>query len=242
MLFVVSCTQENPGPSANCHLEKIDGPNNFIEAYSFNDRGQLIQQIRKGSFSTDTSVYSYNASGKIDEIVEGGVLFTFSYSTNGKLTSMGAKDAKSLVLKWTVTYTWQADSVMAVSQNAGAVTPYQIEITHLQGENISKQNYYEYTAGDLTSADTKEYSNYDSGLNPYYVADQGRPGFSNFSSKNNPGKMVETSISYSGGVAGTPSIYTVNYSYTYNKNNMAISADSHGSPNEAHYTYTYSCD
>jgi hypothetical protein len=242
VLFVASCSKETAGPSTNCRLEKINASNGFIETYSFNEGGQLIQQIRKGSISTDTSVYTYNASGKIDKIVEAGIALEFLYSSDGKLASTSEKDAKSLALKSTVTYFWYADSVIAVFQNAGAVTPYQIEKTHLQGENISKQTYYEYIGGNLASASTKEYSNYDVGLNPYYVADLKRPGFPNFSSKNNPGKCVETTIIYSGGVAGSPNIYTVNYTYTYDKNNMTISeTDNDGSSNQTHYDYSYSC-
>jgi hypothetical protein len=227
--LLLACSEDEPTVIKQCKLVKMvsDTPTQVVETtYTYNDKDQIIGQVRKRDGIVDFSyVISYRSDGLVDKVDQGASTYEYTYATDRKIQGQSAIDDATSQVTQTIDYVWSTNVVVITFQRTSRTYPYQTTTHHFSGENIIRtvhNSYNDLGDGELTSTIETDYSGYDSGINQYYLASQNRPGYG-IISKNNYANEVSTHKQYVGGVVQSTSTSTRTYTYEYNKSNATIS-------------------
>lgn len=222
-----------------------------------------------------TTTYQYDASDRLSAIVySDNSKRTYTYGTNGKLQTSGYFNSSgAFQSSWEPTYSSDGKvSKVVYKNNTAAVTgedrfSYSSTSVKLDYFVNGVSNYFkEYTlnganatryfqkstdaAGKTTYTYEGLYSDFQSGISPFYVWYYKIPGYPFFDAyQYNSYKTVKsTSTNFVNGVAQSPTITTCTYTYTYNKSNAALTrasscSDNGAAPTSFQRTFTYAkCD
>ena len=195
-------------------------------AYSYNDKDQIVGQIRTRDGVVDFSyVIFYDSEGMVDRVDDGAIIVESDYTTDGKIKKRTLVDKATSEVKETQEYSWSPDSLHVIYKKPADSKPYATMGYKFSGENIVHTMYESYSyfgADEFFSTSEVTYSGFDAGVNQYYLALKNRPGYG-VVSKNNYAKEISTYKTYKNGTIESTSTSTRNYTYVYNKSNATIS-------------------
>ena len=230
LVLLFACSDDDPASNdTHCRLLKIvaDVEPEVVTIYTYNDKDQIVGEDRtRGGVVDFGYIISYTADGMVDKIDVGTSIIEHDYTSDGKIlreTFVG-KTTPSVIE--TREYTWDGNSVQTTFTTGGETKPHAtLDMTFSNGNVINsiRREYVDFDTKKLSYIIETTSSNFDNGLNPYFVADKYRPGYS-IISENNAGKIQTVNTFYVGGVAQPPTSSTTNNVYTYNSSNVAISA------------------
>jgi hypothetical protein len=223
---------EDEGAKPDCRLVKIvlqTSTSTTQTDYTYHTNGKMARQVQtfNGTPVYDY-IYSYNPDGKVDKVDMGEHYTQYEYAADGRLASItkytqaGAMTGKNI-------YTWTGNNVEITLTRPESPNPYQTTEFEFLNQNLVRRIYRTYTGNEpneLKSVTESTFEDFDTALSAFYIASSTRPGYTPETSKNNPGKEVNTSVSYSGGSVTMESTYTTIFTYTYNAANAVITSKS----------------
>lgn len=195
-------------------------------SYAYNDKNQIVGEIHKRDGVVRFNfVISYTSDGMVDKIDDGTRIIEHTYATDRKIQSINYINKATSSITETWEYTWGPNTLHSVNTKTGASKPSATIDYEFSGENIVHtvfKDYVDFDTDKLSFVNEFTYSNFDAGINQYYLAEHRRPGYS-ISSKNNYAKLVNVSTNYLDGVIQSTTTAIKNYTYTYNSSNATIS-------------------
>ncbi len=242
--LVIGCSKEESS-KIECRLSHIAVKSSNVitqTLYTYNASGKMLTQVRTRNGTTEFSyTYSYRTDGKVDKVTELASYSQYEYASDGKLAAVTAHSTGGPVIS-KITYTWSGEKVEARFTKPQIPNPIQVTEREFLKDNMIRTTVRIYNGAEpnvLLEFNESRFEDFDTALSPFYIAAPTRPGFGPGISKNNPGKQINTTISYKDGIPTAESSSTTFFSYTYNSSNVAIAsiAMTGGIPVETDITY-----
>lgn len=251
VLLAISCQQTiDPFEKKfSCLLTKQVTSDNQTTTYQYDASDRLIAVIFSDNSKT---TYTYGTNGKLQVSSNFNSSGAFqqssepTYSSDGKVAKVVYKTSTGAIFG-EERFSYLSTSIKLDYFANGVSNAFQ-EYT-LNGANVTRYFAKSTDATGKTVGTYEElYSDFQSGINPFYLAIYKIPGYP-FSEPYNAYKTIKsTNINFVNGIAQSPSISTCTYTYTYNKSNATLTRASSCSNNGAaptsfQRTFTYAkCD
>jgi hypothetical protein len=228
-LLILSCSEEE-APKIECQLTKIvvTGPNFESQTvYTYNASGKMDKQVRTNNGAPFFEyTYSYTSNGKVDRVDMGDRYSQFAYTSDGNLSSTTTY-LKSGPIVETYSYTWTGNKTEIKFTKPSLPNSFQITTLEFANENLVKRTIKSFTGDEpnvlLSSVETS-YEDFDTAFSAFFIASSTRPGYSVEVSKNNPRKQVDITKFYNGETITQESTSTTLFSYTYNSKNATVTS------------------